>query len=79
MGQRYNDNTKRPKPKENQLEILIIYAFCRKTQNRASGPGEIIVGVTYLSMRINPRSCHIFPLKVAATLLSGSRKGAVGA
>ena len=33
---------------------------------------------TYLSMRIHPKSCHIFPLKVAATLLSGSRKGTVG-
>ena len=35
------------------------------------------VGVTYLSFRMHLKSCHIFPLKVAATLLSGSRKGAV--
>ena len=27
-----NDNTKRLKPKENQLGILIIYAFCQKIQ-----------------------------------------------
>ena len=30
MRQRYNDNTKRPKPKENKLGILKIYAFCQK-------------------------------------------------
>ena len=42
-------------------------------------PGESAAGVTYLSMRIHPRSCLILPLKVVATLLSGSRKGAIGA
>ena len=39
MRQRYN-NTKRPKPKENQLGILKIYPLCQKIQQRASGPGE---------------------------------------
>ena len=34
--------------------------------------GESAAGVTY-------KSCCIFPLKVSATLLDGSRKGAVGA
>ena len=41
--------------------------------------GESAAGVTYLSMRIHPKSCSIFPLKVSATLLNGSRKGVVGA
>ena len=45
----------------------------------ASGLGKSAAGVTYLSMRIHPKVCCIFPLKVAATLLSGSWKGAVGA
>ena len=27
MSQRYNDNTKRPKPKDTLLGILTIYAF----------------------------------------------------
>ena len=63
---------KRPKPKENQLVILKIYAFWQKIQQRASGPGESFAGVTYLSMRTHPKSCHIFPLKVETTLLSGS-------
>ena len=40
---------------------------------------ESAAGVTYLSMRIHPKSCCIFPLKVSATLLNGSRKGTVGA
>ena len=79
MGQRYNDNTKRPKSKENQLEILKIYTFCQKVQQRALGPGESTAGVMYLSMRIHLKRCCIFTIKVAATLLSGSRKGTVGA
>ena len=45
MSQRYNDDTKRPKSKENQLEILKIYAFCQNIQQRASGLGESAVGV----------------------------------
>ena len=48
-------------------------------QQRALGPGESTAGVTYLSVRIYMKSCHIFPKNVAATLLSGSRNGAVGA
>ena len=30
MSQRYNDNTKRPKPKENQLGILKVMYFARR-------------------------------------------------
>ena len=48
MSQRYNDNIKRPKPKENQLGILKNYAFCQKIQQRASGPGENTARVIYL-------------------------------
>ena len=50
--------------------------LCILPENSA---GESIAGVTYLSMRKHPRICCIFPLKVSATLLSGSGKGAVGA
>ena len=46
MRQRYNDNTKRPKPNKNKLGILQIYAFCQKIQQRASGTGENAAGVT---------------------------------
>ena len=41
--------------------------------------GESTAGVACLSMRIHPKSYRIFPLKVSATLLNDSRKGAVGA
>ena len=41
--------------------------------------GESTTVVTYLSMRIHPKSCCIFPLKVSATVLNDSRKDAVGA
>ena len=78
MSQRYNDNTKTPQPKENQLGILKIYAFCQKIQQRASSPEESTAGIRYLSMRIPAKSCCIFPLKVAATLLSRSRKDTAG-
>ena len=40
MRKRYTNNTKRPKPKENQLGILKIAAFCQKIQQKTSGPGE---------------------------------------
>ena len=79
MSQRYNDNTKRPKLQDTQLGMLKFYVFCWKIQQRASGPGESAAGVTYQSLRIYPKSCRIFPLKVAATLLSGSRRGEVRA
>ena len=48
-------------------------------KNGSTHPGESMVGVTYLHMRIYQKSFRIFLLKVASTLLSGSRKGAVGA
>ena len=79
MSQRHSDNTKRPQPKEIQLGILKLYVFCQKIKQKALGPRESTAGVTNLSVRIHPKSCHISPLKVTATLLSGSRKGAIGA
>ena len=35
MIQRYNDKRKKPKPGENQLGILEIYAFCWKIHHMA--------------------------------------------
>ena len=73
MRKRYTDNTKRPKPKENQRGIIKIYAFCQKIQQMTSGPGERCW--CYVSIYENaPKNCRIFPLKVATTLLSGSRR-----
>ena len=45
MSERYG-NIKRPKLQDTQLGILKIHAFCRKIQQRASGPGESTAGVT---------------------------------
>ena len=73
MAQRYNGNTKRPQLKKNQPGFLNIYVICWKIQQRHSGPGDSTAGVIYLFMRIHPESCCISPLKVAATLFSGSR------
>ena len=82
MSQIYNDNTKRPKPKENQLRILEFSTkeFMHFAGNSPEGLGsrKSIAGTMYLSLRIRPKSCYIFPLKVATTLLSDSGKGAVG-
>ena len=67
----YSDNTKRPKSKENQLnQIFKLYAFCQKNSAEGLGP---------LAVRIRPKSCRIFPIKVETTLLGGSRKGTIGA
>ena len=83
MSQIYNDNTKRPKPKENQLGILGISSreFTHFARNSAEGLGSRKKRCwDYdLSLRICPKCCYIFPIKVAATLLSGSRKCAIGA
>ena len=79
MNQVYNDNTKEPKVKENQLGILKISTFCLKTRETVLGPGESFCRITFLSMSIQPKSCQIFPLKIATTLLIGSRKNSVGA
>ena len=57
MIQRYNGNIERSKLEVTQPGILKIYAFYRKLQERASGPGECTGGVTkYLSLRISPRT-----------------------
>ena len=83
MSQIYNDNTKRPKPKENQLGILGISSteFIHSVGNSAEGlefQREHCWG--YVSIFENtPKNCSISPLKVAMTLLSGSGKSAVGA
>ena len=83
MSQTYDDNTKRPKPKENQLGILAISSrkFTHFAGNSAGGLGsgrERSWG--YVSVFENtPKSCCISPLKVATTLLNGSGKGTVGA
>ena len=50
---------------ENQLGILKTYAFCWKIQQKVSSAGEGAPWVIYLSMRIYPKSCYIFPLKVS--------------
>ena len=60
MSQRYNDNTKRPKPQDTQLGILKTYAFCQKTQQRTSCPRDSAAGIMHLSLRIHPKSCHNF-------------------
>ena len=54
--------------------------ICILPENSTEGscPLESTAGVTYLSMRIHPKSYLIFPQKVTATLLSGSRKCTVG-
>ena len=59
--------TQRPKPQDTQLGILKIYAFSLKIQQRALCPGESAAGVAYWSVRIHPKSCHMFHLKVATT------------
>ena len=78
MSQRYNDKTKRPKPKENQLEILKIYAFCQKIQQRALAPAESAAGVTIYLWEYTRKVAASSPLNVDATLLRDSWKGAAG-
>ena len=81
MNQRYNDNTKRPKPKENQLGILGI--SLREFTHSVGNLAEVFRSGReccwhYISIFENtPKSYRISSLKVAATLLSGSGKDTV--
>ena len=83
MRQTYNDNTKKPKPKENQLGILGISSreFTHSVGNSAKGlrSGRQRCWDYKSIFENTPKSCRIAPLKVDVTLLSGLGKGAVGA
>ena len=82
MSQTHNDNTKKPESKENQLGILGISSreFTDSVGNLAEGLRSRRALQRCISIFENtPKSCCISPLKVAATLLSGSGKGAVEA
>ena len=48
MSQIYNDNTK-AKAKRKSARDLKNYAFCWKIQQRASGSGEMVVGITLVT------------------------------
>ena len=81
MSQIYNDNTKKSKTKENQLGILGISA--RELMQFA---GNSAKGLRSKRERETERALlglHIYlwkhPLKVFATLLSGSGKGTIEA
>ena len=60
MRQRYNNNTKKPKPKENELAILKCMHFARKISRRPQVQ-ESTAGVTYLSMRMHPKIAAFSP------------------
>ena len=82
MSQIYNNSTKRPKPKENQLGILEVSSmeFMYFAGNSAQGLGSRREHFWHhVSLRIHPKSCRIFPLKVVAALHRGSGKCAVRA
>ena len=66
--------------KENHLGILEISSreLMRSVGNSAEGLGYVREHCVSI-FENTTKSCRISPLKVAATLLSGSGKGAVGA
>ena len=79
MSQIYNDNTKRPKPKENQLGILGISdreftQFARNSVEGVESRRERCWGYVAIYESSPKKVPHL-----AATLLSGSRKGRVAA
>ena len=59
--------TIRPKPKENQLGILKMYAFCQKIQQKTLGPGECCWCYVFFYenapkklLHLPPKSCRNF-------------------
>ena len=83
MSQIYNENTKVPKPKENQVGILGISSreFMDSVGNSAEGLEFRRKHCRdYVSTFENtPKRCRISTPKVDTTLFSGSGKSAVGA
>ena len=81
MSQIYNDNTQRPKPKENGILGTSSREFRHSVGNSADGFGSRKEHCRdYVSIFENtPKNLQHLTLNVAATLLSGSGKGAVGA
>ena len=74
-GQRYNDNTKRPKSQHTQLWILKMYAFCCKIQQRASGSGESTAG-GYISVYGNtPKELLHLPPKSCCNITEWFKEG----
>ena len=80
MNQIYNDNPKRPKPKENQLGILEISSkeFMHSVRNSAEGLGSRSLRIHPKVAPSHPSKLLYFPLKVTVTLLGNSGKGTVG-
>ena len=71
VSQRYNDNILLVKAKIKLARDLKNLCILPEIQKRVSGPGRSAARATYLSMRMHPKSCSLFPLKVATTLLCG--------
>ena len=73
MSQIYNENTKVPKPKENQVGILGISSrnlwILLEIQQRASSSGESTAGITYLPLRIHPKVAASPPQKLTRLYL----------
>ena len=71
VSQRYNDNILLVKAKIKLARDLKNFCILPEIQKRLSGPGRSTARATYLSIRIHPKSCSLFPQKVATTLLCG--------
>ena len=76
-----NDNKKRPQRHVIQLGVSKIYAFCRKNLEGGFGSRrercwDYISIFVYKAGKLILKS--IFLLKIVATIIKGSRTGAVG-
>ena len=73
MSQRYNDNIKRQKPKENQLGILNLHISPENSEEGLGSRRECCWH--YVSMRIHPKSCRIFPPKSCCNFTQWFKEG----
>ena len=76
-----NDNKKRPQWQVIQLGVSKIYAFCRKNLEGSFGSRrerccDYVSIFVYKPGKLILKS--MFPLKIVATIIRVSRKGAVG-
>ena len=74
MSQRYTDNIKKPKSKENLLGIIKTYAFSQKIEQRATGRGERCGDYVSINENTPGKLLHL-PLKSCCNFTQWFKEG----
>ena len=66
-----NEKTKKPKPKDTQLDTLRIFTFFWKTRQRSSSPGVSAARVTYVYENTPQNLAHLPPKSYHNFMIQG--------